>query len=390
MDNNTSKKIQVIISLTGRFHAFDLARELAKKNYLKKLITTYPKFFVKKFEVPEDFVISEIFLELINRTKKYLPKSLDNSISNFIKVIHDFNTSRHLNETNVFIGWSGKSIKSILKAKRRGIITILERGSSHIKFQNNLLKSEYSNFNLPFNENQTNIDKELVEYENTDFISVPSKFVYNSFLEMGVDKNKLLLNPYGVDTENFPAVADSKNKEFTVIFVGQATIRKGFHYLLEALNDIGPKVKLLHVGHFHEEMKDFRNKFPNVCAEYLGVRPQKELYKYYNKAHAMILPSLEEGLAMVQLQGMSCGLPLICTHNTGGEDIITDGVDGFVIPVRSPEKIKEKVLFLFENQNRCHSMGQLAREKILKNFTWQCYGERYIKNIEKILKSNES
>jgi len=82
---------------------------------------------------------------------------------------------------------------------------------------------------------------------------------------------------------------------------------------------------------------------------------------------------------------MACGLPLICTTNTGGEDLISkDAEEGFVIPVRNIEAIKEKILYLYDNQDICKEMGRKAKKKIESGYSWDDYGNRYIKNLETI------
>ena len=58
-----------------------------------------------------------------------------------------------------------------------------------------------------------------------------------------------------------------------------------------------------------------------------------------------VLNSLEDGFGVVLPQSMACGLPVICTVNTAGNDVIEDGIDGFVIPIRDVEALKEKLLF---------------------------------------------
>lgn len=87
---------------------------------------------------------------------------------------------------------------------------------------------------------------------------------------------------------------------------------------------------------------------------------------------------------MVQAQAMACALPVICTTNTGGEDVIEDGVEGFVIPIRSVEKIKEKISWLYSNRDACKKMGINARAKIINGYTWDDYGQRYIGNLMQI------
>ena len=90
-------------------------------------------------------------------------------------------------------------------------------------------------------------------------------------------------------------------------------------------------------------------------------------------------------MAMVQLQAMACGLPLICSTNTGGDDLITkDGEEGFVIPIKNVEAIKEKILYLYNNQDIAKEMGQKAKKRMESGFTWEDYGNRYIKNLEEI------
>ena len=62
-----------------------------------------------------------------------------------------------------------------------------------------------------------------------------------------------------------------------------------------------------------------------------------------SSSHVLVLPSVEEGLALVQAQAMACGCPLISSTNTGGEDLFSDGVEGFLVPIRSPEAIAERL-----------------------------------------------
>ncbi len=82
---------------------------------------------------------------------------------------------------------------------------------------------------------------------------------------------------------------------------------------------------------------------------------------------------------------MPGGLPVICTKNTGGEDIIRDGKDGFIIPIRDVEALKEKIMYLYDNRDICNEMGQLAKERVSKGFTWDDYGDRMIAKFRDIL-----
>ena len=112
---------------------------------------------------------------------------------------------------------------------------------------------------------------------------------------------------------------------------------------------------------------------------------QQELSKYYSYSDLFITCSIEEGLSMVQLQAMACGLPVICTKNSGGEEIIKDGIDGYILPIRDMEELKRKILYLYENKSVCNQMGKMAQKKIINAFSWERYGKNVISTYDKLL-----
>lgn len=378
--------MRVNVGVVGRFHAFDLAKQLNNYGILNKLITTYPSFKVKEWGLKDKQIVTEVILELLNRYRKKIPLINDKVINNFVNKCHAKNCANFLKECDVHIGWSGSSLETILEAKKMGKIVVLERGSSHYSHQMKILKEEYKYFNLDVSfENYFNWQRELLEYELADYISIPSSFVKKSFIDQGFDESKLILNPYGVNLQSFKKI-DKEDDVFRIIFTGAGSLRKGYHYLLQAFSELDlPNCELWHIGSLSSEMKSFIKKFKNDNWILKGVKPQKELYKYYSQGSIFVLPSLEEGLAMVQCQAMACGLPLVCSKNTGGEDLIsTDGEEGFIIPIRSVDSIKEKILFLYENQNLCKEMGQKAKKQIESGFSWSDYGKRYVNNLKKL------
>ena len=77
--------------------------------------------------------------------------------------------------------------------------------------------------------------------------------------------------------------------------------------------------------------------------------------------------------AMVAIEAMACGLPVIITQNTGAKDAVTADA-GFVIPVDDKAVLKEKILQLYHNRNLLETMGKAARKVSLK-YSWQQYYE---------------
>lgn len=377
--------MRVLVSVVGRFHAFDLANQLQKAGVLYKLNTTYPKKIAKRWGIDIENINSNIFLEFLNRYFiKYFP-FFKSTISIFIYKRQAKSNKKFFLDADVLISWSGASLEAIIEARKLNKITILERGSSHYNYQMRILKEEFLKFNKVFEPNYEAWQRELLEYELADYIMVPSTYVKRSFIDQGFSEKKILLNPYGVDLSSFKQIEKS-DTVFRIIFAGGLSFRKGAHYLLQAFYELDlPNSELWHLGTVTEEIQPIVEKFQSDKIKYLGHKPQNELHKYYSQGSVFVIMSIEEGLALVQPQAMACGLPLICTTNTGGEDLISkDGVEGFVINIRDTEALKEKLRYLYQNPEVCHEMGQKAKHKVSEGFTWDDYGDRYVEILKKI------
>jgi len=383
--------MKVSISVIGRFHLFNLAQQLLKKDYLNQLITSYPKFEVVKYGIPKDKISSIIIKEILFRGWQKLPGFLKRIYNphHLIHEIFDALAAFYLKEgADIVIG----GLRVARKAKKFGAVTIAERGSSHILYQNKILQEEYEKYSVkiePFMLPHPKVIKDdLRGYEEMDYISIPSSFVKRTFLEYGVSESKIIQVPYGVDLSAFKQIPKNDNV-FRVVFAGGMALRKGVHYLLQAFSELNlPNSELLLIGSMNDEIKPFFKKYEGKY-KWLGHIPQNELYKYYSQGSVFVIMSIEEGLAMVQPQAMACGLPVICTTNTGGEDIIREGRDGFIIPIRDVEKLKEKLLYLYENPEICYQMGQNAKQRVSGGFTWDDYGEKMVEKYKHILSNKQ-
>ena len=253
--------MKVIISVIGRFHAFDLAKQLQNHKALGKLISTYPKYITKKWGIKSNKIVGELILELINRYRSKVPFISDEKISLFIKKMHQSHVSRYIKNNDIFIGWSGSSLYSIIEAKEKGLITILERGSSHYSYQVKVLQEEFTSHGLTQKINYSFWQRDLLEYELADYISIPSSFVKRTFVEQGFDESKLIVNPYGVNLQEFKQVP-KEDDVFRIIFAGGGSLRKGYHYLLQAFYELDlPNCELWHLGSVNDEVKPYIKKY---------------------------------------------------------------------------------------------------------------------------------
>lgn len=219
------------------------------------------------------------------------------------------------------------------------------------------------------------IDRLEKEIELSDKILVGSSFVKNTFLEQHVTNDKLLVLPYGVDTNFFtPSLSPpTSNNRFRVLFVGQIGQRKGISYLLRAYKRFRrPETSLTLVGRIRGDdliFSPWRHLF-----EHINHCPKKDLLKIFQNSHVFLFPTLLEGMPLVILEAMACGLPVVTTAN-GPCDIIRDGVDGFIVPPRDADAIILCLEKLINDPELRDWMGSNARRRALQ-FSWKSYRKK--------------
>ena len=95
--------------------------------------------------------------------------------------------------------------------------------------------------------------------------------------------------------------------------------------------------------------------------------------------------SLVEGFALVIVEAMECGLPVVSYQcPCGPKDIITDGKDGFLVPVNDEQMLAEKICGLIEDENLRHQMAAAAREKALR-YRDSSIAEQWMKLFDEIV-----
>jgi glycosyltransferase involved in cell wall biosynthesis len=374
--------MKVTVSVFGRFHAFHLSQQLQKRGCLHRLISTYPGFAIRKYGIEPNFARSIWHSELLSRGWHRLPSWIRGDLNPQLWLLEDFDRSviRCLSPGfDVFVGWSGACFWSLHQAKIMGARAIVERGSSHMEYQTQVLQEEYERWGLKFTATHPGVyERELQSYSDADQIAVPSLFVKRTFLERGIPESKLIHVPYGASLAEFYPVPKEDNI-FRVIHCGGIALRKGVQYLLQAFYELNlPDAELWLVGSVAPELEPFLAKYQSDRIILKGKQPQSQLRWFYSQCSVFCLASIEEGLAMVQPQAMASGLPVIHTNNTGGEDIVRDGVDGFCVPIRDVEALKEKILFFYENPEQRNEMGNNALGQAHKSLSWEDYGEKIV------------
>lgn len=297
----------------------------------------------------------------------------------------DRRVARRLPEAfDVFHGWNSHCLASLARAKARGAATFVERGSAHAAAQARLLDDEHRRFGLRAPRTMRSlVERCVAEYETADFIHVPSSFCRRSFLEQGVPERKLLQSPYGVDLSSF--VPQIEPAQFTVLFVGEIGLRKGALDLLEAWARLKlTDSRLVLLGGIEPavapRVEELRRRSTFETPGFGHDMPAA-----YANASVLVLPAIEDGFPLVVLEAMASGRPVVVSENTGSKDAIENGVQGFVVPIRSPEAIAERLQWLHDSPAERAAMGAAARRRA-EQFPWERHGADLVALYESVLR----
>jgi glycosyltransferase involved in cell wall biosynthesis len=131
-------------------------------------------------------------------------------------------------------------------------------------------------------------------------------------------------------------------------------------------------IELVVIGSPQTSMEFYRGEFNGFTYE--SSRPHAAVLELMRSCDVFCLPSIVEGRALVMQEAMSQGLPLIITPNTGGEDLIVEGITGFLIPIRRPDVIAEKITWFVDNRSALPEMSRAAQARAAQ-LTWEKYGQ---------------
>jgi glycosyltransferase involved in cell wall biosynthesis len=298
----------------------------------------------------------------------------------YVDPLYGYLASKRLSKCDIYHGWLGYSAAGIQKAKKFGAITIIECASPHPRSE--LLRQEYKNYLGKFEFDEKILKRNEDELSSADYVLVPSEFVKKSLLDNGFKEEQIITVPFGVDLKKFTPKKEKKDNKFRVIFVGSVQLRKGIQYILKAWDELKLKnAELIVVGRAWPDAQKIVEKYKNnPSINFVGFAEPQE---YYKQSDIFVSPSIEEGSALVSYEAMASGLPIVATYNTGS--VARDKKDGFIIPIRDVEALKEKIRYFYNNPKKVVEMGRNARKNI-ENYSWEKYGNNLVKEYERVLK----
>lgn len=384
--------MKVALSTVGKFHTFDLARQLHARGALAGIYTGYPRFKLKNEGLPAELVHTFPWLKTPYMAMKWrakLPRSWVSSWEVLMAKTMEHWIAKTLIPCDVFVGLSGSGLKAGLKQQSKGGKYVCDRGSCHIQMQNELLLQEHETWGMPYQGiDNRQIHAELNEYEAADLITIPSTFAYQTFIKKGFSSQKLALLPYGVDLSRFHPEGVPSSQTFDVLFVGGMSLQKGIPYLLQAFGKLShPKKRLRLIGAISDVLIN-RMKVLGLWhsqVELVGHVPQHILKEYMSSSHVLVLPSIQDGFGMVMAQAMACGCPVVASENTGACDLFSDGQEGFIVPIRQVDTLTQRLQTLADNPTLRQYMAGNALIRVKTMGGWNTYGDQALAAYQEVV-----
>lgn len=264
----------------------------------------------------------------LGRGKLRLPYTVFGNTGSY--KLHDWIVARRLRrmagDFDIVHGFALGSLHTLRAARELGIPSVLERSNAHTRFAYEVVEKECEKLGIEMPErhphafNAEVLRREELEYDAADYLFCPSEFVARTFEERGFAPERLARFQYGFDEDTcYPAAEiDGASPGLTVLFAAGCAPRKGLHYALDAWL----KSSACHEGRFLV-VGDFIPGYAEKLSSLLGhpsvslLGYRKDLADIMRASHVMVLPSIEEGSALVTYDARGSGCVLLVSDSTG-------------------------------------------------------------------------
>ena len=240
------------------------------------------------------------------------------------------------------------------------------------------------------------LEKLSLTFQKATAVHCVSEAIRNEASRYGLDPKKAWVIHPSVDPDFFrPAErVELANETFDIISTGFLTWRKGYEYALVAVRRLWDQGIPAHF-HIIGDGPGFSRLLYTISDMNLagkvhlhGRVTPLEVRDRLQKSNAFLLSSVSEGISNAVLEAMACGLPVVSTDCGGMREAITEGKEGFLVPVRDPEAIAVALARLAKDPELSHRLGQAARQRILKEFTLKRQIGKFIELYQEAIKNS--
>jgi glycosyltransferase involved in cell wall biosynthesis len=388
-------KIDIVVH--GRFHAFDLARALIDQGHDVLVHTNYPKSIVKRFGLSEKNVRSFVSHGILSRLAYWKYVRFNREILD--RVLHTMFgrwAARSVRrDADVVHGFSGV-MEEVLE-RHQGLTSVV-RGSAHIRVQDEILRSEEARAGQDI-ERPTRwiIAREEREYRAADQVTVLSRFAHTSFVSMGYSGERLMTLSLGVDIRRFRLSPEQVSQRverirsgqpLRIVTVGTFSYQKGILDLIDVAERMKGRMTFRFVGHVPGEAHAILERASSVL-EFVARVPEFELPDQYAWGDVFLYPTVQDGFAIVLLQAAAAGLPILATTNCAAPDFVREGLNGWIIGIRDPGSIADRLAWCDENRRDLAEMiGTSCTMAAAKD--WERVAAEFVERHEQAIEQKKS
>ena len=302
--------------------------------------------------------------------------------------LHDWIVSQRLKrlegKIDIVHAWPVGSLRTLKTAARLGIPTVLERPNAHTRFAYEVVQKECEKLGIVLPANHEHaykpevLAKEEAEYNAAFRLLCPSDFVAQTFVDQGFSREKLARDQYGYDETVYHSGQQVRDDQrgLTMIFVGGCAPRKGLHYALEAWlrSPASRKGRFMIVGAFVPGYADkLSAMLGHASVEVLGHR--SDVPELMRKADLLVLPSIEEGSALVTSEARASGCVLVVSDAAGA--ICRHGENALVHPAGDVDQLTEHLTLLETNRDLLAKLRDSSLRTV-DEITWKAAGLRLL------------
>lgn len=311
--------------------------------------------------------------------------------------LHDWLVASRLpslaGKIDIIHAWPLAALRTIRAAKKLGIPVVLERCNAHTRFAYEVVQKECERIGVPLPSdhehayNKGRLEHEEKEYAEADALLCPSDFVVKTFVDQGFPPGKLFRHQYGFDERLF--VPGKQNAEsgcgLTMLFVGGCAPRKGLHYALEAWlkSEASRDGRFLIVGEF---IPAYREKLASMLShpsvKVLGHRTN--IPELMRQSDILVLPSIEEGSALVTSEARGSGCVLIVSEAAGA--ICQNMKNALVHPVGDVTALVGHIARLHDDRALLRQL-RVASLDTVNEIRWAAAGMKLLQAYQNVLRA---
>lgn len=348
-------------------------------------------------EIPEARKRSHLVVEAVSRIGgRVKPRGLTSKV-NWYDVLfwgHDVQISRALDDgLDAVYAYEDAAMRTFRAAKQRSITAIYELPLGYYKgvaAEINRARKDWPNLQCEiYAEPHWKQARKDAELSLADVIIVASKWARESLRLSDSNAIKpVVAVPYGTPVDEILPRIQAPDGPFTILFAGQLGLRKGVPHLIAAWEKLKLRDARLWMAGSVALPREYVNQHA-ASFEYLGALPRAELVEVMKQVDLFVFPSLADGFGLVIGEAMAAGVPVLTTTNTGGPDLITDGVEGWCVEAHAVAPLIERIEWAHGHRDELHRMGQRARQRA-EQWTWADYRHKLIAELAPHLVSRKA